>query len=858
MPSTVNGIGTRYHGKKNRTARAALCNSCRRVGNLESYDTRLWFVIVFIPVIPLGRKRIIDECPACRRHYVMKADDYEQAKQLQTSGKLEQFRREPSVQSALEAHAQLLAFHEQEQAADFRKTALERFPGHAELRAGMAAQLREMSSNEDAERLFQEALDLDPELPEARIGVAVDKMVGGNLDEARRLLDFLMEPGAARQYSLAPIDSLSGYLQRAGRHEETMEIAGVLLRELPRLEDDHAFRTFVKKSEKALGRTESILPRRPFSLVGLFRSEGSPHAPWQRKLAIGTLAVVLLLGGLAINNEYIRRHRTLHVLNATGQAAQVRVDDQPAVPVSGLGRLTVPEGPHVITVSGPVTETLNVELDSGYLERWTNNPAWIFNLGGEGVLEDIIHVYSTNGTPSRRQLLIGQTFLHRPHVDYIFAAAPGQIKLGKREQDITKTEIGWARADDLQAFLETNPTNHKAAMDFAEKHLKRNPKQANLLNQYVGGAQEAERGRVETFLKSGIDRRPVDVPWHRAYQTVAEVNKHEAELVSLYDKGLAADPANASLLYLRGRIDPDWEKQDGYYRRAIAADPKLGWPWMAIAGRAGAEGNWDDSLKAALKARELNVDEPARIAEMIHEARLAKGEAKALVEPYRAAAAASPQDIPTLLLLVDALAASGREDEIATAISAWGNRVPGPVQGQILPHLTALGLYYAGKLAECAEFCGSSPVVRSTPWHLHALLALGRMEEAAEDPKFAALREDPLNLLAMSVGFGLDGKPEESARWREKAARKLGEVGGATDMGKAAKLLNASEPPSIKDVHQIYLPLPDKTILLAALADRFPAMREVYLAEAARFNVTRKPSYRLIRKIIEKKAPGQP
>src|SRR4051812_37050312 len=194
MPTTVNGIGTHDYGKKNRSVRTGVCGSCHRVGALESYDTRLWFVIVFIPVIPLGRKRIIDKCPHCTRHMAASADAYEQARQLQTSGSLERFRREPSPEAALEAHAQLLVFRAIEQAAEFRRAALERFPGHAALRAGLAAQLDQVSSYEEAAELFEAALALEPDLPEARVGVARRKMARGELDEARRLLDFLAVP----------------------------------------------------------------------------------------------------------------------------------------------------------------------------------------------------------------------------------------------------------------------------------------------------------------------------------------------------------------------------------------------------------------------------------------------------------------------------------------------------------------------------------------------------------------------------------------------------------------------------------------------------------------------------------------
>ncbi len=857
MPSTINGIGTHYYGRRNQTARAAACASCKRVGNLTSYDTRLWFVVVFIPVIPLGRKRIMDQCPSCTRHFVMKAAAYEQAKQQQIAESVDRFRREPSVESAIAAHGQLLAFHENEQAAEFRKTALAHLAKQAAVRATMGAQLRHMSLFDDAATLFQQALDIDPQMPEARVGVAQRKMTEGELDDAQDLLDFLEETGAGKQHSLLPLDALAGHLQRAGRHEDAMRLAEVLLRELPKLADDHKFRGFVKRSEKALGRFDSILPERGFSLIGLFRGDGS-RPPWQRKLALWSLAAAVIFGGLAFSNEYIRTHRTLHVLNATGQTAQVQVDDEPAVPINGLGNVIVAEGPHVIKVTGPVNETDNVDLESGYFGRWFRKPIWVVNLGGEGVLEDITHIYSASGTPSQHRLVVGERVFHRPNIDYIFTHAPDTVKVKHKGQEVTHTEVGWAQGDDLNAFLETIDANHAAAMDFAEKRLRRNPNHAGLLNEYLSRSTNDERGRIEAFLKSGLDARPVNIPWHRAFENVSELNNHRAELLTLYDKFLAADPSNAALLYLRGRIDPDWEMQLPFYRRSIEADPKLGWPWLALAARASSEGDWDECLKAALKTRELGPLEPDRVAEFLHEARMAKGQAQSLVEEYRARTNANTQDVSALVLLADALAASGQATEIDSTINAWLSRLPAQMQGPIAPHLKAMGLYYAGKLTECVEFCTTGALVNSSLSHLHALIALGRMKEATDDAVFGKLWGDPTSLLAVSVGFGLDGKPEEAARWREKAVNLVTEVGGGTDLAKAAKLLSASNPPSIKEVREFYVPPALKALILATLADQFPAKRAMYLTEAARFNVSHKISYQLIRKATAKKTRGKP
>src|SRR5258706_3000734 len=95
MPTTYNGVGTHYYGKKNLQTRPGPCPHCGRAGQLTSYDTRLWFVVFFIPVIPLARKRIIDHCRVCTRHYATDLDKWETARQLEVSGALEQYRTNP-------------------------------------------------------------------------------------------------------------------------------------------------------------------------------------------------------------------------------------------------------------------------------------------------------------------------------------------------------------------------------------------------------------------------------------------------------------------------------------------------------------------------------------------------------------------------------------------------------------------------------------------------------------------------------------------------------------------------------------------------------------------------------------------
>jgi tetratricopeptide (TPR) repeat protein len=854
MPTTVNGVGTHYYGKRNLSVRVGNCAACHHHGKLESYDTRLWFVILFIPIIPLGRKRIMDNCPSCSRHYAADADSYEQAKQLQTSGSLEQYQREPSPETALMVHAQMLSFREHEQAAEFRSAALARFPKHVRLRVGMAQHLRDMSAYNEANQLFKEALELDGDDPDARAGVALVKMTENDLDGARTLLAHLEEPGAAQQYDLGPLDILAGYYQRAGRHEEALALAEVLLREWPTAGNLHAFRAFVQKSEKAVGRSESMLPQRRFSLTGLLRSEGSPYAPWQRWLAIGAVLFALVAGGLALNNEYIRRHRTIHVLNVTGAPAHVQVDDQAPVSIQGLGTITVAEGPHTIKVSGPVTETHEVSLDSDYFARWFRNPAWILNVGKEGVLAEVRHVYAAAPPPSQETLIVGESFIARPTIDYIFEAPPDKMSLSSKNSQVVKTQLTWLQGQDAGVVHDLAATNRAAALDFAERRLKRQPER-QLLGAYMRYAGKEDLPRVEALMKTRLDVRPVDVNWHRMYQHIAERLMPEEQLAAYYDKLLAAEPSSAPLLYLRGRIEPDLDKQESFMRRSIEADKALAWPWIGLAWRACGQGQWDECIAAGKEANERHPEETDSLNEVVHVARLGKGEAAALVDEYRTRLSANPMHGPTLQYLLDALAAAGKAGDIDEAVTAWENGIPEQFRSLVVPRLKVLALYLKGNAQECEALCQGQPDMQGA--RAHALFAMSQAKKAAEDPDLKSTWDDPWNALALSLALQLDGAAEEATAWRGKALEAMRREHG--DLKRAAQALSADKPPTVASLSNISVRPHEKPLLLAALAGTFPAQASEYRALAAKLNVRRTPPYLLVQRALEDgKAGPQP
>lgn len=855
MPTTYNGIGTHYYGKWNRSVRTAPCRSCGRAAHLESYDTRLWFVIIFIPVIPLGRKRVIDACPVCTRHFVARADDYEQARQLQVSAAQEEYRRSPSPLAALKLHGTLLAFHDLEQAESLRQSARQKFPADGEMLAGMAAQLDEAAVYGPTAELYEAAHRLRPDLPEVRVALAMRRIPAGQLDEARKLLDFLEVPGASQRYSLGPLDTLARHYQQKRRHEEALELAEHLLKELPSIGQIHEFRKFVASSEKALGRLDSMLPRREHSLRGFFRGDRGVYSQGLRWIVLGLAAVILLAAGLAVNNEYIRRHRTLHVLNSTGAPVEVRVDDGPPQTVADSGQIIVAEGKHRVRLTGPVDETHDLAIEAGFLDRWFKKPAWILMPGGEVPLVRRTVIYALHPVPSNPELIVGRSFFSLPDVDYLFTDPPQSMQVKNASVQVTKTCVQRFLGPDLQAFEVAYATNPQAALTFLEHRLRRKPDDPALMDAYADRVDRDRTGGPEKFLESGLDRRPVVVQWHRLYQSLVEKSGRDQGLVARYDGFLKADPKNAALLYLRARIEPDWDRQGEMYRQAMQADPRLPWPWVAQAARSAAAARWAQCLAEIKEARDRGIDERA-IRDVALTARLGAGEARKVADECRAAIGANVADFPAAATLLEATAVYAPVKDVEGELAAWQNRLPLEARAPVEATFRPVAFYFAGKLDQCLEHCRRSQGIDLRSVRLHTLLALGRVKEATEDPTLTDPSKDANEALAISLAWRMAGNAEQADKWLERGIQGLSQMGH--DGRLATSALRARQPPPLRDIERIYLGARWQTLICSLLAARFPEQRKDYMAAAERYNVRLGPPHHLVKRAISSGFPATP
>src|SRR5215208_1413191 len=138
MPTIINGCGTWYCGKRKIHRVKAGCSSCGAFAELESYDTTLFFVVFMVPVIPLGQKRILQNCPVCHRHRVVSLKDWEAGKAAAFNQILDELKADPDNRETIQKALALATVYQDEVLFDKLAAAL---VGHRTDDAEIQAQL---------------------------------------------------------------------------------------------------------------------------------------------------------------------------------------------------------------------------------------------------------------------------------------------------------------------------------------------------------------------------------------------------------------------------------------------------------------------------------------------------------------------------------------------------------------------------------------------------------------------------------------------------------------------------------------------------------------------------------------------
>ena len=845
MPYTVNGIGTTYYGKKNLDRNLGTCEHCGYKGELLSYETRLWFVVVYIPIIPLGKKQLLDYCPKCRRHRVLALSEWQRiGTEALTKGMDELSAKPDDPDSAIKFHSTLDLFNKQNEAEQLAQRLEQRFATHAEVQYYLGVWYERKGRGAQADACFERALQVDPANPNIRRAVAIGCLQKGDLDRARQLLDFMAQSGSRQDAAVLAL--LASAYQQKGRHQEALEILTIISSDFPNLaQKDKKFRRAVQTSEKALFKKESLLPKARFN--------------W--RLAITALAILVIGLGVVLFNQYMTTHQTLYLVNGFGAQATVTISGAGTftVPHSGFTKATLPEGQYRVTVKSDQgeLEPVAVAITNTLSERVSRDKVFMLNVGSSAVLLWEQATYRVQPIPKESnpyRLHFGFQFLTLNHIDYPFQEFPERLKI-KGDQAVTKTRVTILDVKPalMLNILEQEKVEPDLMLQYAEVHLSANPSDETLLQRYVNltaSHELLERGIA--FLQKGLNSRPELVEWHRLYQTLLDNMGRTDELFSTYDALLQANPNNSLFLYLRGRIEAYGSKSLPYFDRSIQADASNPYPWFAKGYFEASRGDFAHAREACAKAVSLKPDAD-NMQDLLFYIRFALGEYDNLKQEAETALQQNALDDTALGRLQQILAMQGNiqaaqdaQDRFLTELKANMPQDSYEIENWVSIRLAYLRQDFSAGINLAKAF--RNPEVANVAL-FSAYLSQFQMQAAEEAiTKTHEVSSGGIICLLLRLGWLIAGDSDKAEYWLNQAKEQFSK--GSLEERLIAHLLDRAQQDVLKQADDISFYPTQKAVLYTALAELYPAERQALLARAKQLNILRESPYYFLEKVI--------
>lgn len=852
MPSTINGIGTTYYGKGNVNTRSGVCEHCKAQAAISSYETRLWFVVLFIPIIPLGKKQILDQCSACTRHRVVPLGEWERVRDEATGEATAKAGRDPNdPEAAMEMLGSLVAFQKHQEAQELADQMATRFPDNADVQFQLGAWHDTAGRTEKADACFERALQLEPENRMAARAVGIGCIPKGDLARARKLLSFLETSGPEREPAVLVL--LADAFQAADDHKSASELYGLAVDQDPSLARDKGLRKRANASATAIG-VEELVPE--------------PPKNYNRRLAwLG--GAFLLVAAATAANYYAASNQTLHLVNGLPEQVTVVIDDEGDGTVVGPGRtnagdgmvvgpsrtsVKVAEGKHraVIRRQGGSEETVEFEIENSIFQRFSSKTVFVLNVAGAANLLWQEALYTVQPDPNAEnpyRVHFAEEFLTFRGVDYPFEEFPDEISM--EGSSATRSRVGVLDAPPLSILMMLS--DPPEMLRFAEHHLTINPADEMLLQVYSAismGSDQTERCRA--YLGKGVSRKPVAIEWHRMYQEMARSADAEEALISQYEGLLKDDPDNSALLYLRGRLASRATDAEVYFDRAIEADPKNAYPYFAKSYYLDSMGEYTQSKELASKAAELKPGQ-IQIEHLLFEIRFALGEFADLESELRESLAEDPMSGSTQQDLLRVLVADNRVAEARTAHDAFAAQVnsagPNASPDAIASSLMNLE-YFVGNfeawLAAIETLSDPEEVANSAPL---AHFELGRLDDLGDGFAENAGLPKGYSELLLSLAWRRQEDEAKAKAWREKAIEVF--ASGTLEETLIADLFRKGDQLDLGEVDEVLPQRWFRAILLVALADAAPAHRKDLLTQAEKLNVVRYFPYQFLKRTID-------
>jgi tetratricopeptide (TPR) repeat protein len=266
MPITINGIGTHYYFKRNLVTKQGICEHCHRRATLSDYDIGLFFVVFYVPIVPLGRQMIIGECNACSMHRAMPLQQWEQLREDAIDGGLAQLSRAPnSAEAALSLLGIYTMFNQSADALDLAVAIRSTHRDDYDTMLALGAWYESQQHDTEANECFQVVVGLDPERIASKRIRLFDAMEAKKFSEVQKLAGALQEQGPGDHQAVILL--AAQFFNQHQKFDEAYSLFKKMLEKFPDWRKDKEFRRSAREAEQGVGLPTTLVPAKKLGML---------------------------------------------------------------------------------------------------------------------------------------------------------------------------------------------------------------------------------------------------------------------------------------------------------------------------------------------------------------------------------------------------------------------------------------------------------------------------------------------------------------------------------------------------------------------------------------------------------------
>ncbi|MDQ2084979.1 hypothetical protein RBH29_00820 [Herbivorax sp. ANBcel31] len=609
MPSTVDGIGSKYCGKKNEHTYQGTCEFCGAHTHISSYDTTKFFVFLYVPIFPLGEKRVLSECGSCGKHKVLKLSEWERMKKESAEELYDSWFRNLGDTEKLKELLELMVYSGDIELLnsldrDIRNNCI----NNPEVMNLLGETHFSFNQLDEAESAFEASLSLKEDV---EVSEKLAEVLARNRkpDKARYLLSHIFDN--REEDKLYYVFLLIESYQFIGEHNNALEVIEKLEKAFPEMEDDKALIKYKKNSMHYSSSDKSITGKLISENLDKKDNKNLSFILPKVMLPLLVAALILIYSGISF---LIGMSRSVHVVNGLDVSYSIEIDgEEIELPAMDTKKINVSEGTTKVNI-------LDSDIGEGEFELDINTPFWhrpfkrrlyILNPDKVAVLLWEETEYSVNDPGDifhdmPYKYYTGEYFYEMETVDFLFKEFPETTTIRSRKEKRTRLEHvkdSYSIMDYMNIFQELDYENILSHIGSKLLYNPDDERSLQLLTYYF------DKYSCIEFFEDRLDVRPILVNLHITYQDYMEMHEPTHDLKSQYTDYLENEKDNKDLYFLLSRVEDDFEKREHLLKQSIEGSSPSAFGYYGLALRNQAMGNFEEAYEYIKKALSLRANQ---------------------------------------------------------------------------------------------------------------------------------------------------------------------------------------------------------------------------------------------------------